>query len=103
MMACAVRPLHENDVPYVLECWVQTERRHSRASNAHIRALAREQLSAHGARVAVVPDDADAILGFVCVERGGRVLMAYVRRAARGMGICRQLFERSATNANHGD
>jgi len=72
---------------------VQTERRHTRASNEHIRALARERLASHGARVAVVPDDADAILGFACVDRrSARVLMAYVRRAARGMGICRQLF-----------
>lgn len=91
-MPCRVRPLEENDVPYVLECWVQTERRHSPASNAHIRALALARLGQHGARIAVVPDDADAILGFACVERSGRVLMAYVRRAARSMGVCRKLF-----------
>jgi len=92
-MLCRVRPLEENDVPYVLECWVQTERRHSFASNQHIRAHARALLASHGARVAVVPDDADAILGFACIERSGRVLMAYVRRAARNMGVCRRLFE----------
>jgi len=91
-MIARIRLLEPNDVPYVLECWVQTERQYSYASNAHIRALARSRLESAITVVAVVPDDSDAILGFACVEKTGRVLMTYVRRAARGLGICKQLF-----------
>jgi len=87
----------ESDLEYVVESWMH----HARDPGQTVRrfkswameVLSRDEVTV---RVAYVPDDPDAILGFAVVELGTLpvppcVHYVYVRSKARGLGVARSL------------
>jgi ribosomal protein S18 acetylase RimI-like enzyme len=93
----AVRPGKPDDWPYLAECWIQSDHKHTRSSLGWLKGLAMKRLAdkRNIIRIACDPQDHDAILGFCVIAHDGRTLMAYTRMAARGLGIQRALFRKA--------
>lgn len=94
MIPIAIRLGRPSDLPYVVDSW--TKRGHERgerlgAATARVRAiLARPDTVL---RVACLPDDTDAILGWAVLKTGTPLTLTYVyvRSEARKQGIARVL------------
>lgn len=83
----------EGDLPYVIDVWGRycldksARQTWPQFKQAAYSVLEREDVEV---RVACDPEDRDAIWGFAVVAPEG-VQFVYVRRFARGSGICRRL------------
>lgn len=94
MKHVAIRLGRPSDLPYVTDTWVK--RGHDRnerigAATARVRAILARPDSV--LRVACLPDDSDAILGWAVVssDEPPTLHYAYVRKDARKQGIARLL------------
>lgn len=94
MTPCAIRLGRPSDLPYVTDTWVK--RGHDRnerlgAATARVRAILARSDSV--LRVACLPDDSDAILGWAVVSSDEPPILhyVYVRKDARKQGIARLL------------
>lgn len=93
MMVFGLRVGRPSDLPFVVDSWVK--RGHERGERLRdATARVREILAAaeSALRIAHVPDDDDAILGWAVVTGEPPVLrFVYVRRDARKQGIAKAL------------
>jgi hypothetical protein len=86
----AIRPGRAFDLAYVVDTWVKSDRTDETISQATSRVRQALALPDTELRVAHLPDDPDAIVGWAALAPG-RVLYAYVRRELRGRGIAKTL------------
>ena len=96
LLRFSVRLGRPSDLPYVEDTWAKRGRGpHERigAAKVRIRAILGDPGSL--LRVAVLPDDDDAILGWA-VWSDDRIQFAYVRKDARGQGVAKALCHYSA-------
>lgn len=94
MIPIAIRLGRPSDLPYVVDTW--TKRGHERGERlgpATIRVRAILARPDTVLRVACLPDDSDAILGWAAITTGIPLTLTYVyvRREARKQGIARTL------------
>ena len=94
MIPVAIRLGRPSDLPYVVDTWVKRghdrgERLH--AATARVRAILARADSV--LRVACLPDDSDAIIGWAAVTAADSPTLhyVYVRKDARNQGIARLL------------
>lgn len=94
MQPLAIRLGRPSDLPYVVDTWAK--RGHDRnerlgAATARVRAILARADSV--LRIACLPDDSDAILGWAVVssDEPPTLHYVYVRKDARGQGIARLL------------
>lgn len=90
-MNVAIRLGRPSDLAYVVDSWVK--RGHDRGermrdATARVRAILARPDSV--LRVACLPDDEDAIIGWAAIE-GSKLHYVYVRKEARKQGIARLL------------
>lgn len=94
MIPVAIRLGRPSDLPYVVDTWVKRgHTRHERlgAATARVRALLARPDTV--LRVAVLPDDEDAIIGWAAVSAADppELHYVYVRKDARNQGVARIL------------
>lgn len=94
MLPIAIRLGRPSDLPYVVDTW--TKRGHERnerlgEATARVRAILARPESV--LRVACLPDDDDAILGWAAITffPSPKLHFVYVRKEARKQGIARRL------------
>ena len=98
-----IRNLLPADEPFIVDSWVEANRETARAQDAgsvyyaEQKALVRDLISRPTVttRVAHVPDDVDAILGWCVFDFGPKTVVhyVYVKRNARKLGVARALLE----------
>lgn len=93
MIPFAIRLGRPSDLPFVVDSWVK--RGHERGERLRdATARVRRILSADSVlRVACLPDDSDAIVGWAVVstDASPKLHYVYVRKELRGQGIARVL------------
>jgi ribosomal protein S18 acetylase RimI-like enzyme len=88
----AIRLGRPSDLPYVVDTWAKRGRTHDERigqATARVRALLARPESVF--RVACLPDDDDAILGWTVVTTADELVYVYVRKDARGQSVARRL------------
>ena len=93
MIPVAIRLGRPSDLPFVVDTWVKRGQRGERlsAATARVRAILARPDSV--LRVACLPDDSDAILGWAVIsaDEPHTLHYVYVRKDARKQGIARLL------------
>lgn len=90
----ALRLGRPSDLPFVVDCWAKRGHAHNERlgeATARVRSIIARADSV--LRVACLPDDEDAILGWAVLstDEPPRLHYVYVRKEARGQGIARRL------------
>lgn len=89
--AWRIRAFQASDEPYIVDTWVSHAARHLGRRMRHLKPMLRDALRSSATSVACLPDDLDAILGYLIRDSAGVVLMAYTRSSARNLGIQKDL------------
>ena len=97
MIAAVIRPVRVSDLAYVTDSWAKNDHEYRKVRTSVAVSAIRERLAGDRVeiRVATLPDDEDAILGWAVVtppnDRSAIVHYVYVRRDARLQGVARAL------------
>lgn len=89
--AWRIRAFCASDEPYIVDTWVSHAARHLGQRIRAIKPTLRHALRQSVTTVACLPDDSDAILGYLVRDGSGVTLMAYTRSSARNLGIQKDL------------
>lgn len=94
-MNVVIREGRGSDMPYVVGTWADKLAKHGNVPTRYTKVWCYATLQKARLTVACLPDDQDAIIGFL-VSEGPQCHMLYVRSSARRLGvanaICRKVW-----------